>query len=97
MNPSDPALSVSVFASRGGVPARSGWWGRTTGRVAGAVANVLRCLLVFSPMFVAGVLVGRHAAAHADEDCPPNIGYQPECQYRPFYTPRNPLPAGAPG
>jgi hypothetical protein len=33
---------------------------------------------------------------HAD-DCPPNIGYQPECQYRPFYTPPNPLPAGSPG
>jgi 3,4-dihydroxy-2-butanone 4-phosphate synthase len=36
-------------------------------------------------------------SASADSDCPPNIGYQPECQYRPFYTPPNPLPAGKPG
>ena len=37
------------------------------------------------------------APAHAEPNCPPNIGYQPECQYRPFYTPPNPLPDGAPG
>ncbi|HKP41609.1 lipase family protein [Mycobacterium sp.] len=43
------------------------------------------------------VMVARPATAGADEDCPPNIGYQPECQYRPFYSPPNPLPAGSPG
>ncbi|BBZ02021.1 putative triacylglycerol lipase [Mycolicibacterium chitae] len=36
-------------------------------------------------------------AQAAAEDCPPNIGYQPECQYRPFYTPPSPLPDGTPG
>lgn len=35
--------------------------------------------------------------AVATEDCPANTGYQPECQYRPFYTPPNPLPNGTPG
>ncbi|MBN3510912.1 triacylglycerol lipase [Mycolicibacterium septicum] len=35
--------------------------------------------------------------AHADDDCPPNVGFQPECQYRAFYTPPNPLPGGSPG
>lgn len=37
------------------------------------------------------------ATAFADPSCPPNNGFQPECQYRPFYTPPNPLPPGAPG
>ncbi|WP_243747947.1 lipase family protein [Mycolicibacterium sp. CBMA 226] len=36
-------------------------------------------------------------SAAADDDCPANTGYQPECQYRPFYTPPNPLPSGKPG
>lgn len=36
------------------------------------------------------------APASAD-DCPANTGYQPECQYRPFYTPPDPLPSGEPG
>ena len=48
-------------------------------------------------MVVTCVSVARTPSAAADEDCPANVGYQPECQYRPFYTPPDPLPAGAPG
>lgn len=58
-----------------------------------------RVRLALTCMFlaVACISVIPQPHASADEDCPPNIGYQPECQYRPFYTPPNPLPAGAPG
>ncbi|MGV0680697.1 lipase family protein, partial [Mycolicibacterium fortuitum] len=46
---------------------------------------------------LASMAIAHQPVAHADDDCPPNTGYQPECQYRPFYTPPNPLPAGSPG
>lgn len=54
---------------------------------------------LFSAVITAAACVSIAAPplAVADDDCPPNIGYQPECQYRPFYTPPAPLPAGAPG
>lgn len=75
-----------------------------TGRVhdvgSGAVGTLVvgaRILMVTTLALMACMLIARHPAAVADDGCPANIGYQPECQYRPFYTPPNPLPAGAPG
>src|SRR3989442_9807027 len=62
----------------------------------GGLRIALRYLVAAAIAFAAFTTIG-HPVAHADEDCPPNTGYQPECQYRPFYTPPNPLPAGAPG
>lgn len=50
-----------------------------------------------SLVVVACVSVVVVPVASADDDCPTNAGYQPECQYRPFYTPPNPLPVGEPG
>lgn len=57
----------------------------------------LRIGLSIALAIVACAWTVQQPPASADEECPPNIGYQPECQYRPFYTPPNPLPAGAPG
>lgn len=66
-------------------------------RIAGIAASVMRVFCgVLSVVAVLAWLTDGHSSAKADE-CPPNIGYQPECQYRPFYTPPNPLPEGAPG
>jgi hypothetical protein len=93
----NPFLRVGTFASRRGASAQPDRRGRNKERTADALANFVRFLLVFTLMSVAGVSTERHPTAHADDDCPANIGYQPECQYRPFYTPPNPLPAGSPG
>lgn len=66
-------------------------------RLLPAAANlVLRCLLVFATATWCAVFAA-HSPAMADDDCPANVAYQPECQYRPFYTPPAPLPAGSPG
>ncbi|CDP86678.1 lipase [Mycolicibacterium farcinogenes] len=57
--------------------------------------------MLLHAMVVIAVLTTMMAAAplphSAADECPPNNGYQPECQYRPFYTPPDPLPTGAPG
>lgn len=66
-------------------------------RAVRAVFISLRVLLSTIVTLAACVTMAHLPAAGADEDCPPNIGYQPECQYRPFYTPPDPLPAGSPG
>lgn len=58
--------------------------------------RLLSCLQVLVILFVQ-VCILTPAVASADDDCPPNVGYQPECQYRPFYTPPTPLPDGKPG
>lgn len=58
--------------------------------------RVVSCLQVLVVVFVQ-LCVLTPAVAGADDVCPPNIGYQPECQYRPFYTPPVPLPDGKPG
>jgi hypothetical protein len=70
---------------------------RARDRARDALAVSLRVLLTTTVTLVAFASVAHHPAADADEDCPPNTGYQPECQYRPFYTPPSPLPAGSPG
>ncbi|MEE6170277.1 MULTISPECIES: lipase family protein [unclassified Mycolicibacterium] len=57
----------------------------------------MRLLLSVTIAIAASLLVVAYPVARADDDCPSNIGYQPECQYRTFYTPPSPLPAGAPG
>ncbi len=59
--------------------------------------GVLLNVMIVAVTVMTCLVIGHHPFASADEDCPPNTGYQPECQYRPFYTPPNPLPAGAPG
>ena len=66
-------------------------------RAVRAVFISLRVLLSTIVTLAACVTMAHLPAAGADEDCPPNIGYQPECQYRPFYTPPDPLPTGSPG
>lgn len=71
-----------------------------TGTTAGhtrALGAALQFVLAFALVVTACMAIERHPTASADPDCPPNIGYQPECQYRPFYTPPSPLPAGSPG
>lgn len=60
-------------------------------------ARAARLIMVTVVAYAACIAVSHAPLARADEDCPPNTGYQPECQYRPFYTPPNPLPSGAPG
>jgi len=60
-------------------------------------AFVVRLLLACSFVLAAWVPLAPAPTAMADPDCPPNIGYQPECQYRPFYTPPSPLPDGEAG
>lgn len=57
----------------------------------------LRILVTLVLALVAWPAIAHPAPASADEDCPANTGYQPECQYRAFYTPPDPLPAGSPG
>lgn len=71
--------------------------GRASHLTGHSVFEILRRIL-FAVMlvFVVCAPVGQ-PAAQADEDCPSNTGYQPECQYRQFYTPPSPLPAGSPG
>lgn len=54
---------------------------------------VLACVIVMT--LTTAVTAVRQA--RADADCPPNVGYQPECAYRPFYTPPDPLPDGVAG
>lgn len=58
----------------------------------GLVLVTLICVSLIGSVYIAAA-----PTATADPPCPPNIGYQPECQYRPFYTPPSPLPAGSPG
>jgi len=53
-------------------------------------------LLAVALVFAACISLHQPSAA-ADDDCPANVGFQPECQYRQFYTPPNPLPTAAPG
>lgn len=60
-----------------------------------AVRGLRVTLAIISAAMVCAVAGPQHSALA--DDCPPNIGYQPECQYRPFYTPPNPIPPGAPG
>ena len=58
-----------------------------------AAALVLLALIVATlatPFMTAPV-------SRAEPDCPANTGYQPECAYRPFYTPPTPLPDGRAG
>ena len=59
--------------------------------------TVLRVILSTVVALAACVSIVHSPNAVADGNCPPNTGYQPECQYRTFYTPPTPLPAGAPG
>lgn len=65
------------------------------------IGRAVRAALVLIAVICVSVLGSVHTAsaprAGADPDCPANTGYQPECQYRPFYTPPSPLPAGSPG
>ncbi|CAA0120046.1 putative inactive lipase [Mycolicibacterium vanbaalenii] len=62
-----------------------------------AVAIFTRVLMSCAVAMTLAVPVTSAPAAGADPDCPPNIGYQPECAYRPFYTPPTPLPDGVAG
>lgn len=63
---------------------------RTAGMAMVVVTVMCACLLN-------SLQVTSAPRAAADDSCPVNTGYQPECQYRPFYTPPDPLPTGAPG
>lgn len=63
----------------------------------GWLTQSLRLLLTCAFLAVACVSVIQQPRASADDDCPQNTGFQPECQYRPFYTPPDPLPAGTHG
>lgn len=65
-------------------------YSRPSAACVGLLGVCLLALLASSPLQYAPV-------AGADPECPPNIGYQPDCQYRPFYTPPTPLPEGDPG
>lgn len=67
-----------------------------TARHLRAIVRWLTALAATPVMLLILCVIGSSPNAAADE-CPPNIGYQPECQYRPFYTPPVPLPAGSPG
>lgn len=92
------AMGLAGPAPRQPVTVSLGSQRRTAHLAAIAVSRVsLRFLMAFGLVLVACVAIAQHPAAVADSDCPPNIGYQPECQYRPFYTPPSPLPPGAPG
>ncbi|MGV0645993.1 lipase family protein [Mycolicibacterium sp. XJ2546] len=60
-------------------------------------ASIPRLLLTLALALAVSTVIAQHPSASAEEACPPNIGYQPECQYRPFYTPPDPLPTALPG
>ncbi|WP_044487870.1 lipase family protein [Mycobacterium colombiense] len=66
-------------------------------RAAGGQLTTLRALVTLVVAVVVCAVISHHSAAGADDGCPANTGYQPECQYRPFYTPPSPLPPGSPG
>lgn len=93
MNSAVPHRNSRVPASHSGAGRRC----RALWPSARALSCLLRTMLAYAFTVLLCASIAQHPAAGADEDCPPNVGYQPECQYRPFYTPPNPLPPGAPG
>jgi hypothetical protein len=96
MNFSHSPMRGNGFARSSAAPIPPAARRRVGIRIAGTLGTYLRFLLAIA-LASACLAIAQHPTARADDDCPLNNGYQPECQYRPFYTPPDPLPDGSPG